>query len=461
MTSKPSFTSVISSRGFRFLWFNQILVQLSYNTINFALLIWVFKLTNSTLAVSVLMLAVYLPSLLFGMLAGIYVDRADRRKILLVIDLLLAVGFLLFIFIRHSYPLILIDAFFINTLGQFFLPTESSSIPILVKKPQLLLANSLFSLTLYGSFMIGYSLAGPILNYQGINAVFLFGFFAMIAATIISLNLPKIRSAQGGKFATLPDARELHKLINLTFAEAEIAAKFIRGKVNILAGIMLMAGMQGVIGALAVVMPSYMETVLHIHATDASYVLMIPLGLGMITGALLIGHFANAIPRRHIVIPAIIAAGILFLLAGITPFIADWIQAADLPNYIRHPRFFFRAPSLSATFAVGSYFLGIAAVGIIVPAQTVLQENTTEANRGKIFAMLLVMMNIFAAIVSLLAGLLADLFGPMSVLLVISALILPVGILVRRPASFLKEDHLPYRIREFLGLGHWEGNSRK
>lgn len=457
MSSKPTFTSVIRSRGFRFLWFNQILVQLSYNTLNFALLIWVFKLTGSTLAVSVLMLSVYLPSLLFGMLAGIYVDTANRKKILIIIDLLFALAFLVFILIRHSYPLILINTFFINTLGQFFLPTESSSIPLLVSRKQLLLANSLFSLTLYGSFMVGFSAAGPILNYEGINAVFILGFCAMLLATLISLNLPIIRFARGRKFDSLPAGREPHKLINLTLSEGRLAARFIRGKVNILAAIMLMAGIQGAIGALAVVMPSYMETVLRIHATDASYVLMIPLGVGMITGALLLGHFAAGVPRRYIVIPSMTAAGILFLVAGMLPAIASLIQAADLPSYIRHPRFFFRAPSLSAFFAFGSYLLGVAAVGIIVPAQTVLQESTPEKDRGKIFAVLLVVMNVFAAIISVLAGLIADLFGAVAVFLMMATIILPVAILVKRPAAFLKEGYLPYRVREFLGLGHWEG----
>ena len=115
MQPKPTFSEVIKNYGFRHLWFNQILVQLAYNVLNFALLIWVFQLTGSTLAVSLLMVSVYLPSLLFGMMAGIYVDIADRRKIIVIIDLLLAVSFLLFIFIKDSYPLILLNTFTLST----------------------------------------------------------------------------------------------------------------------------------------------------------------------------------------------------------------------------------------------------------------------------------------------------------------------------------------------------------
>ncbi|MBI2040419.1 hypothetical protein HYT18_05105, partial [Candidatus Microgenomates bacterium] len=52
MKKKVSFASVISARGFKYLWINQILLQLAINTLNFSLLIWVYKLTGSNFAVS-------------------------------------------------------------------------------------------------------------------------------------------------------------------------------------------------------------------------------------------------------------------------------------------------------------------------------------------------------------------------------------------------------------------------
>ena len=100
MKDRPTFASVILNRGFRFLWLNQILVQLAYNTLNFTLIVWVFKLTESALAVSFLVMAMYLPAVLFGIFAGVFVDITDRRKVIIVIDFLLALSFLLFILIK-------------------------------------------------------------------------------------------------------------------------------------------------------------------------------------------------------------------------------------------------------------------------------------------------------------------------------------------------------------------------
>lgn len=456
MSSKPTFTSVLSNRGFRYLWLNQILVQLAYNSLNFALIIWVYKLVGMNLAVSGLMLAVYLPALIFGLFAGVIVDITDRRRIIFTIDLLLAGAFLVFIFIKHSYPLILLNTFFINSLAQFFVPSENSSIPKLVSPKQLFLANSLFSLTLYGTFMIGFSVGGPILNHLGINALFYLGAGVLVLAFILARNLPSIRPAVVSKeFEGFLSAQKMRQMIRLTSLEVGETLKFIFRKLNIAVTITLLALVQGVVGILAVMMPSYLEKVLLIHATDLSYFVILPLGLGMVSGAILLGRLAAGRPRRSVVIPAIIGAGLLFILVGIVPTVAHVFQSADLPSYITQPRYFFRAPSLSTFFGFLAYLLGFCMVSIIIPCQTVLQENTTEKNRGKIFSVLVVLMTAFSALPVIVAGGLADLFGVTPIFTGLGLIILALGIVALRPQLFFHEQKLPGRVKEFLGVGHW------
>src|SRR3989338_7190728 len=98
MAEKPTFASVIANRGFLNLWINQILVQLSFNALNFTLIIWVFKLTDSNTAVSALLFAIYLPAVILGVFSGVLVDLIDRKKIILTIDILLSVCFFSLIF---------------------------------------------------------------------------------------------------------------------------------------------------------------------------------------------------------------------------------------------------------------------------------------------------------------------------------------------------------------------------
>ncbi len=183
---------------------------------------------------------------------------------------------------------------------------------------------------------------------------------------------------------------------------------------------------------------------------------MLPLGLGMISGALVIGKFFHSIPRRLVVIPAIILAGVLFIGVGVAPDITRALDATELPQKIRHLRYFFNAPSLASTFAIGAYLLGLATVSIVIPSQTVLQESTNAQNRGKILSVLAVLMNAFAAIPVILAGVLSDLFGVRPIFIGVGIVIFIIGVLALKPSLFFDKDHLPLTIREFLGLGHWE-----
>lgn len=456
MAEKITYSSVLSNRGFRFLWFNQILVQLSLNTLNFALIIWVYKLVGSNLAISALMLSIYLPVIFFGIFAGVFVDLADRRKIILLVDILLSLSFLTFIFIKSSFPLILFNTFLINSFAQFFLPSESSSIPILLKRRQLFLANSLFSLTLYGSFMIGSSISGPILNHVGLNMIFYLGAGMLAVAFLLSYNLPVIKVSRGSRFANFLSFSDFQKTLVLTQQEITHTINFIKGKLAIFSAIGLMSLVQVIIGILAVMMPSYLEKVLVIHATDASYFVMLPLGFGMITGALIVGKLFHNRPKRSIVIPAIIGAGIILTLMGIVPTLARLLQAAELPSYLSRPRYFIKAPSLSSFFAVLAYLSGFFLVSIIIPCQTVLQESTTEQNRGKIFATLAVVMTGFSAIPVILAGSLSDLFGVTPLLITLGITIFIFGFCVSRPHKFFSQDFLSTRMQEFLGRGHWD-----
>ena len=111
MANNLTFASVIQNRGFLNLWINQILVQLSYNALNFALIIWVFKLTGSNTAVATLLFFIYLPAVILGLFTGVLVDLINKKKIIMTIDILLCLLFLSLIFLKVFYPAILVVAF--------------------------------------------------------------------------------------------------------------------------------------------------------------------------------------------------------------------------------------------------------------------------------------------------------------------------------------------------------------
>ncbi|TSC88060.1 MAG: Major facilitator superfamily MFS1 [Microgenomates group bacterium Gr01-1014_7] len=454
MIYKPTFSSVIANRGFLNLWVNQILVQLSYNSLNFALIIWVFSLTGSNIAVSALLFAIYIPAVILGLFAGVLVDVTDRKKIILSINILLSISYFSLIFFKESYFAILIIAFFVNALGQFYAPAEASAIPLIVKRRELITANSIFSATLYSCFLLGFGLAGPLITHLGIDFVFGFEGIALALGFIFALSFPSIITRpdeEGKKLLVALRKRKFSDIKDIGIIEIVRTMRLIRGKLSVVTSIGILAGVQMVVGILAVLMPGFLENSLRIKATDASYVLVIPLGAGIVTGGLVLGKLAHKFVKRILVGRAIVFGGLLFFLVGISPIISPAI------NYLHKPKAlaFFTQPSLSSVLIVGSFLLGIAMVSILVPSQTVLQENTPEQDRGKVFSVLGVAMAALSLIPVLLAGVLADLFGTAPIFTGLGAVIMLIGLLGLKPSLFFPGKSLPYKTKEFLGLGHW------
>lgn len=455
MSEKSTFSQVIANRGFLNLWLNQILVQLSYNSLNFALIIWVFKLTDSNTAVSALLFAVYLPAVIFGLFTGVLVDLIDRKKIIMAINLLLSLAFFSLIFLKGSFPAILVVTFFVNALGQFYAPAEASAIPLIVKKEQLISANSLFSATLYTSFILGFGIAGPLLNHLGINFVFALGGIFILIAFLLSLIFPSIvteQEKQGKKLLWALKKRKYTDIKEIGLSEIFVTIKLIKGKLQVLTSIVILAGVQMVIGILAVLLPGFLEKSLQIKATDASYILVGPLGLGIIIGGIILSKMGDKLIKRKLVSRAIIFGGLLFFLVGVAPLIFPAI------SYFRHPRpvpFFYQLP-LSKVLILGSFLLGMAMVSILVPTQTVLQESTPESARGKVFSVLGVAMSAFSLLPVLLSGVLADIFGVTPIFIALGGVIMLVGMFGLKPSIFFTKNELSFKIREFLGLGHWD-----
>ncbi len=457
-----SFLSVLKNRGFTNLWINQILIQLSYNSLNFALLIWVFRLTGSNTAVSAVLFTVYAPAVIFGLFSGLIVDMFDRRKLLIIINLLLCIGFASLIFLKSSYLAILAITFFLNSLAQLYNPTEASSIPLIVKKDQLLMANSLFSTTLFMCFLLGFGLAGPLISLFNID--FVFGLEAALTfiGFLLALRFPSLINEQGVESIRLKNAfikKDLQDIKSLALLEIKRTLGMIKGNLPVLFSILILAGVQMIIGVMAVLIPGFLENAFHISATDASFIIIAPLGIGMVLGGFVIGKLGKKITRRRLAGAAILITGLMFFMVGITPLVAPTVKHLPMiktSHFRLDPKPFFHFPSQSAILVLGSFLLGICMVSIVVPSQTVLQENSAEEDRGKIFGVLGVLMAGLSLLPVIFVGLLADAFGTMPIFVGLGGVIAILGLSALKPDFFFKEHQLPRRFILFLGRGHWE-----
>lgn len=455
MVQKSTYSSVFKDKGFLNLWLNQILVQLSFNSLNFALIIWVFQLTNSSVAVSGLLAAVLLPAMLLGLFAGVLVDLIDRKKIIVTIDFLLALLFLSLIPFRDNYPAILVITFLVNTLAQFYTSAEGSAIPLIAKKEQLISANSIFSTTFYACFLLGFALSGPLISHFGIDFIFSFGAGALFLAFILAFTFPQVFAqpdARGRRLLSALKKGNFADIKNMGLGEIFDTINMIKGKLPILSSILILSGIQITTNIIGVLIPSFLETALHIKATDVSYILIVPLALGIASGGVVLSKLGEKFIKRFLVLRSIFFGGLIFFIIGISPIILPAIKY--LPKH--RPLPFLTQPSLSTVLIVGSFFLGMIMVSILVPVQTVLQENTPDKDRGKVFAALGASMAALSLIPVLLAGVLSDLFGVTPIFIGLGIIIMMCALLGLKPSFFFPEKTLPLRVREFLGLGHWE-----
>jgi len=160
----PPGKGFLLNRNFTWLASGQAISNLGDFVYSTTLFIWVFTLTHSAAAVSGVLAAQYIPVFLLGPLAGVFVDRWDRRQTMLISDLIRAVAATLPIIAPASLRLqaIYASVFLISALGRFFLPAESGVLQVIVTEQQQMRAASIKQATFAISIILGPALATPL-----------------------------------------------------------------------------------------------------------------------------------------------------------------------------------------------------------------------------------------------------------------------------------------------------------
>jgi MFS family permease len=172
-TARPSALAVFRKRSFRLLWTAQLISTSGSALTSLAAGILVYRLTGSALSVGLMLMATALPTLLLGLIAGVFVDRYDRKRIMVAADLIRAALVLLIPFvlpfgIAWLYVLVLLS----SAVTQFFDPANESVLPELATDEELAAANALMAISSFGSTAIGFAAAGLIASRFPIEWVF-------------------------------------------------------------------------------------------------------------------------------------------------------------------------------------------------------------------------------------------------------------------------------------------------
>ena len=410
-----NFFGAFSSRPFLFLWLSEIFTQVAVYIFNFYLLLSVFTITKSSTAVAGVVLSFTIPQILFGVMAGIYVDYKDKKSILLATNIIRAALLLPLIFFHDSLFVIYLTTFLFAIVTQFFIPAETPMVPLTVPGKMLLSANALFSMGIYGSILLAYILSGPLLLFFGsTQAIIIIALLLFISSLFISfITYRHVR----------PERAPVGNVILRAGHELRKVFSFFSYSKTVHHAVFLLALSQALILIISVIAPGYASQVLNIRIEDFPILFIAPAAFGVVIGAALLVRLFHNYNKDKIVSFGLVLSGIAMLALPYGSKLAsrDIVQSINqsLPGILN-------ITSIHL-IVLTAFILGFANALVFVPSNTTLQQHTTDEERGKIYGMLNTIVGILSLLPIILVGGLSDLIGVTKVILGIGIGLILIG----------------------------------
>jgi MFS family permease len=387
---------------------------------NFTALLLIDHTTQSRFALATFYASMTLPAFLIGIFAGGIVDLADRKRLMLTTDFLMAVLFASFAILSGNYLALLAVAFAAAAVSQFFIPAEAATLPLIVKDHQLQKANALFLFTELGSVLCGYAIAGPIvqafggLENGGAAAAFSLASLLTAGGFILRLNLQNIKHEK-------PETIEKRLFLRTWTLTKEVLTEVKRNP-TLSIPILLLTAMEFNVGMLAILFISYVRDYLHLPTTSASYYLILPVIGGLVIGIYLLNKLQKS--RGTLVLLGSISFGLSIIFIGLTARLLG-----------PQPDVFL----LRVSTILGAIIAGIAAVFIQVNAQTALQESTKRSMLGRTFSLAAVASSAITPIPVLLVSLITEKIDVTFIFIALGILLLVLSLLIRPALHHLNE----------------------
>ncbi|HYI15481.1 MAG TPA: MFS transporter [Thermomicrobiales bacterium] len=179
---------LLRQRDFGLLWLAGLISFAGNAALSIALPLHVYRLTDSTLATAAVAAANLLPRVLMGSVAGVFVDRWDRKRTMVVVDLARAGALLLILLAPDRLPVLFAVGAILGTLSQFFIPAEGALLPRLVGQDRLVTANALNALNNNIGMLVGPAMGALLYATIGIGGtVVVDAATFVVSATLISL----------------------------------------------------------------------------------------------------------------------------------------------------------------------------------------------------------------------------------------------------------------------------------
>lgn len=393
MTLIPrAYLEVLKRRDFFVLISTLFIGQIASAFLLLSLISTIFSKTGSNFGVSGVILSLALPGFFLMAFAGLVADLFDRRKIIIVANLVIALVVLLIIFSIDRLFAPIFFSFLYFAGNTFFIPAISAASGQLVPKSKLLAANSIFVLVLSGAPVLGLMAAAVLQFFLGSFVVLLVCEIFLITAFVLPFLLP-----------TLAPRKNIGASVFKTINEIWYAFRYIFKRKLIWFFFVVFALMQGGVVSFGVTLaPGFFDEVVRLPIQKSPIFVLPFIGLGVALGAM----FAHNMRIRESVY---VALGIGAM--GIAGFV--------LGLAIRFG--FLVGLSLLLPLVLFLVFTGFGVIISIIAARTVLQRYVAHNYQGTVFGADAVLATFLAAVLSPLAATLEILFGYVNLLIATGA----------------------------------------
>jgi MFS family permease len=375
--------AILRQRNFALLWCGGLISILGDWVLIVALPFYIYNQTGSTLATGVMLMAQTLPRILVGSVAGVFVDRWNRKRVMVCADLSRALLLLLLLLVRDSSSLwlIYVVAAVQASIAQFFDPAKNALLPNLVGQEYLSTANSLNILNNNLARLIGPVIGGVLLGGYGLASVVLLDSLSFLfSGVLISLIAQPTTIAQPLARSATTDPRTAWMRLWHDWLEG---LRLVRRN-PIVSSLFLVGSIASVAeGFFVVLFVAFVQKGLHGGALEFGWI-MTSQAVGGVLSSAAIGRFGKTVmPSR--LIGMIALNGILLLIL-------------------------FNLPSLPLALVI-FVAAGIVVVGYSTGLFLLLQKSVDDRYRGRIFGAFGTTSALMLLLGQGLAGMLGDTIG--------------------------------------------------
>lgn len=311
LDTPKGFSALFQYKSFILIWLGNTVSRFGDALDSIAFMWMIYKMTGSLIMMGTIMAVNALPSLVFGMIAGVFVDRLLKRKVMIITDLLrgLSTAFIAVLFITGTLEIyyLYIFTFFNSCCEVFASPARASAMQLLVKKEHYMAANSLREASTSAAQIIGTGIAALILGLWGIGIAVLIDAFTFIfsAFTAVVAHFDEILT-------------NAHKPLSVSaiFTELKEGIDIIKSSIVLTVGVSLACLVNLLVTPFNILTPAYSDRILMAGSKGYSLIEM-SFTIGIIIGAIAMGQFGGRFKKSILILAGFVTLGIGIGLLGL------------------------------------------------------------------------------------------------------------------------------------------------